>query len=157
MDEFYPEGDLHVDLYVRSDLPRPAERRADSMDAELQALQAEGDVSAYDRHTWDKRVRVGACSSAVRDRYLTFSAWAERAGVTLQPFFDTRERYNTETETYTDCIVVPAMTLAVTVDEEVVAVYPHADGDETVSVEDGVAAIRADDVPPEDRSLIVAD
>lgn len=157
MEDFKPEGGVEVDLYVRHDLPRPSQRRADAVDAELRALAAEGEVSEYRQHTWTKRVQVGRCSAAVRDRYLAFSAWADRADVSLQPFFETRERYDTKTESYTDCLIVPAMTLAVTVDGDLSAVYPHGDGDATASVEDGLAAIRADDVTAADESVVMAD
>lgn len=151
------DGQVSVELFVRRDLPRPSRRRADAIDAELRALAAEGDVAEYRQHTWPKRIRVSDCEAAARDRYLSFSAWADGAGVSLQPFFDTRERYDTDAETYSDCIVLPTMTVAIFVDGELVAVYPHADGSDTVAVEDGLEALRAEVAAAGDETVVAAD
>lgn len=151
------DGDLEVELLARRDLPYPSQRRADAIDAELRTLAAEDDVCGYERRTWPKRIRVDGCGDDHRDRYLTYAAWADREGVSLQPFFHTRERYCTDAEAYTDCIVVPAMTLAVSVAGELSAVYPYADGDRTATVDDGLAAVRSAGAGSDDETVVPAD
>lgn len=151
------DGPVSIELFVRRDLPRPSRRRADAIDADLRAFAAEGDVAAYRRQTWPKRIRVAKCDGEARDRYLTFSAWAEQAGVSLQPFFDTRERYDTDAGDYSACIVLPTMTVAVSVGGELSSVYPHADGDDTVTVEDCLDDLRDAVATTGDESVVAAD
>lgn len=157
MDGIDSDGTVTAELYVRSALPGPSQRRADAVAAELRGLVGEGLVEDVEHTTWSKRVRVDGCDSAVRDVYLTWTAWARREGVQLQPFFDTRECYCPEAEAYTDWLVVPAIALAVSVDGDLAAVYPHEDGTETVSVEDGIDALEGTERQSTDPPVSVAD
>lgn len=140
------EGSVRVVLYERSELPPPAEERADSVHDRLRALADGGDVGAVERAAWAKRVPVGDCEGDLRDRYLTFTAWADRHDVRLTPFFQTRECFSPEEGGWADWLVLPAFCLAVYRGESVAAVYPHADGAETRTVEDGLRALRGGDV-----------
>lgn len=136
-----PDEILAVTVATRSDLPRPSRRRAEAIRAGLRAFADDCVVDDVVHRTWPKRVPVDGCSSDVRDTYLAWADWVRREEVSLQPFFDTRECYDPAAGDYTDWLVVPAMAVAVTVDDEVVSVYPHEDGNETVTVEDGIDAL----------------
>lgn len=151
------DGSVTAELLVRRDLPDPSRRRVDAIDARLDSLATDGKIQTYRRQTWPKRLRVTRCDDLARDRYLAFTAWAADKDVSLQPFFHTRERYCTEAGTYTDCIVVPAMTLAVTVDDGLASVYPHSDEDGTVAIEDGVVTLYGDEAEGDDEPVAVAD
>ena len=136
-----PDGDVSVSLFTRESLPGPSSRRADAVSARLEALAADGSVQAVERQTWPKRVPVDDCDFRVRDVYLEWTDWARREDVSLRPFFATRECYDPAAGDVTDWLVVPAIALAVRVDGDLVAVYPHEDGDEPVTVEDGLEAL----------------
>jgi hypothetical protein len=157
MDGISGRGTVAVALYVRSDLPGPSQHRAEAVLARLRALSGDGPVGDLTHETWPKRVPVARCDSAVRDVYLAWSDWARDAGVALQPYFDTRECYCPEAEDYTDWLVVPAIAMSVRVDGDLAAVYPHEDGDATVSVEDGIDALVGTDKPTTEPPVSVAD
>lgn len=137
------EGDSRAVLYVRSELPPPARERAQTMERRLDDLEARGTLEAVDRESWEKRVPIADCASGVRDTYLALEAWASEAGASLTPFFQTRECYTRDGSTTCDWLVVPAVCLAIYEAGEVTAVYPHARGDETVTVEEGIDALDA--------------
>jgi len=150
------EGDVAVTLYTRSDLPGPSRRRADAVTAQLRTL-ADETVDAVDRRSWPKRVPVDDCDAGVRNVYLAWTAWARDEGVRLQPFFATRECYSPAAEDYTDWLVVPAIAMAVRVDGDLAAVYPHEDGDETVTVEDGLDRLAGNAGQEPEAEVRVAD
>lgn len=142
MEQIENGADVRVELHSRRELPRPAEERVDSVVASLSALEDESSVDDLERHTWRKRVPVSACDGRLRDRYLAFQGWAEEADVRLDPFFGTRECFTAESGEFEDWLVLPAVCLAVVVDEELVAVYPHRDDSGAATVEDGIDALR---------------
>lgn len=139
------EGELAVELLVRGELPPPALEQARSVEEELEALKTGGVVDTVQRQSWDKRVEVSECATPVRDRYLAFTEWAQNEGVSLRPFFQTRERYSSNRAGLEDWLVLPAMTLAIYEGETLSAVYPHTDGEATRTVEDGLRTLRSDD------------
>jgi hypothetical protein len=135
------EGETRAELYVRGELPPPARERAVHMERRLDDLEAGGTLEDLRRETWPKRVPVADCDGVVRDRYLAFRAWAAEAGARLQPFFGTRACYCTDGDGKENWLVLPAVCLAVYERDDLAAVYPHGVGDETHTVEDGLAAI----------------
>jgi hypothetical protein len=137
------DGRVTATLSVREELPRPAMERAETVRGTLESLQAEGTLDELSRREWPKRVPIEDCDSDVRDTYLAYTAWADAAGVSLAPFFATRSCYSPDAGTHTDWLVVPAFALAIRVDGDLAAVYPHSDGTETASVEDGIDRLRS--------------
>lgn len=132
-------GERRVELYVRETLPKPAARQRERIVQRLTALEADGHVDSFEADDWDKRIRcVDPANDDARDRYLAFSRWASERGAALRPFFDTRECYSMETGDRADWIVFPALCLAVFDDDDLAAVFPHADGDTSRSVSDGL-------------------
>lgn len=151
------EGDVQVELFVRNELPPPARERADDVTAHLTELEAAGEIDAAGTRTWDKRVPVENCDAGVRDTYLSFTRWANEAGCSLQPFFQTREHYSKAHGERVDWLVMPAICLAVYEGETLSAVYPHADGPETWTVEDGLERFQPDEPKTVEQSSALAD
>lgn len=140
------DGRVTATLSVREELPRPSQERAATVRSTLSSLVSEGALEDLSTREWPKRVPVDDCDSTVRDTYLAYSAWADAADVGLAPFFATRECYSAAAGEHTDWLVVPAFALAIRVEDELAAVYPHSDGAETASVEDGLELLRSGDV-----------
>lgn len=151
------EGETGAVLFVRTELPPPARDRAGSMERRLDGLETRGILEFVDRKSWEKRVPVADCAADLRDTYLALEAWATETGVRLSPFFQTRECYTRDGRDTTDWLVVPAVCLALYEDDEVTAVYPHARGDETRTVEDGIDAIAAADTVEQRPAVLPAD
>jgi len=149
-----PEGVVSVELYVRSELPPPARDQADAV---YRRLVESGRLGNLDRTEWPKRVPVDGCDTAVRDAYLSFVEWATERGVSLRPFFATRECYCEDEGGMVDWLVVPAFCLTIYEGERVSAVYPHADATDSYTVHDGVDALETEILPNPDQSPASAD
>ncbi|QLH83523.1 HTH domain-containing protein [Halosimplex pelagicum] len=142
-------GDRRVVLSLRETLPEPAARQRDRLAERLRELEAAGQVDSFEVTTCPKRIRrEDPADVAARDRYLAFSRWARDRGARLRPFFATRECYAADTGELCDWLVFPAITLAVYDDGDLVAVYPHAVGEEYRSVADGLSALAGDSGDP---------
>lgn len=122
-----------VRLYCRADAAQPARRRQRTVRDRLTALAAEGEVADVEAETWPRAVPLSGTDvldphADARAAYATFEEWAERAGVSLAPFFDRRERYTLEdpSDATLECLL-PVVALTVHDGEEVVAAYPHTD------------------------------
>lgn len=133
-------GETRVELYTREELPSVAKQRHEQVVGRLRDLAAEGHVAAVDTHTWPKTVpeRSGDRES---DRYERFVTWADERAVSLAPFFETRQRYASETGETGTRLVLPALCLAVYRDGALGCVYPHSTNDGSRSVIDGLRAI----------------
>lgn len=139
------EGEIRVELFERSELPPPAQEQADGVHRQLDTLAQQGEISTLTRTEWNRRAQLDDCDRDVRDTYLALSQWATENGVRLSPFFQTRERFCTDSGDYTDWLVFPAMCLVVYEGDEISAVYPHADENTTQTVQDGVESLFVDD------------
>ncbi len=148
------EGDRRAVLFVREELAPPARERVRSVERRLDDLEARGTLEAVDVAHWAKRVPVAECANGTRETYLNFEAWATDAGARLTPSFQTRECYTRDGSGTTDWLVVPTMCLAVYEAGDLAAVYPHARGDETATVEDGLEAVGAE-TPVVDRPAVL--
>jgi len=157
MDRFEREGDFRLELHARAKLPPPATRQSERLYDRLRELADRPGVGSVDRAEWATRVPVADCERELRDTYLRFERWADRAGVSLQPFFGTRECFSAERGEWVDWLVLPALCLAVSDGESMVAVYPHGDGTETRTVEDGIEALERDVSAPIDGRPALAD
>ncbi|MEF8814449.1 MAG: HTH domain-containing protein [Halovenus sp.] len=138
------DGERRIEFYVRHELPAPARDQSAAVYDRLCRLADRGVVSGIERHEWVGRVPLADCDRWLRDTYLGFTDWAGEAGVALRPFFSTRECYTPECEAYTDWLVLPALCLALYEGGQLQAVYPHADGDETVTVAEAVDSLERD-------------
>lgn len=135
------EGDVNVVLYERTELPPPTAERAQHVYERLEELAERGHIESVTREEWVKRAPVANCDEALRDTYLSFTAWADEEDVRLTPFFQTRECFTPEAGEHTDWLVMPAFCLGVYDEDGVSAVYPHASDAGTHTVEDGLQAL----------------
>lgn len=123
---------LTVDLYVRAhaSVSGPREHAIEAVDE----LVARGIVADYEVHAWPSAVDLTVPCDVTR-RYREFEAWAERAGVTLEPAFSRRDEDNVITGEHTETLVTPLVCTAVRRGDELVAVLPCCRGeDDHVSV-----------------------
>ena len=135
-------GEIRAMLFVRENLPTPATRSSQTIIARLERLEADGLLGEYGVTSWAKRLPLDASGPKdQRDRYNEFSDWARERGVRLTPFFDTRECYSMETGKKRTELVFPAICLAVYEGDDLETLAPHADGDETTSVNDSLDLI----------------
>jgi hypothetical protein len=151
-----PTTDVAVEFHVRSELPPPAEHRATQVYEGLTVLAAEGALDRLDRSTWPNRMPVEDPRPELRDAYLAYTRFAETQDKSLAPFFQTRECYTPEYGGWTDWLVLPAMCLAVYENDELAAVYPHTDGQETYTVQEGLELLERS-LLETDQSTVVAD
>jgi len=144
-------------LHVRETLPTPVRGRRERVTDRLSTLVAEGALAEYEAETWDKRIPAdGSGDRDTQDAYLAYSQWAEEAGVSLSPFFETRECYSWQTGERGTWMVLPALCLSVYEDDELVAVYPHRDGDTYESVWSGIDSLDPAEGSPDDETELVA-
>jgi hypothetical protein len=129
-----------VELYARSSLPTVATRRRDEIAGRLKELAETEHVSQVAIHNWQKKVPL-AKSSRELELHETFETWAEEVGVSLGPFFETRECYAMDTGEKGERLVMPALCLAVYREDRLQSVYPHSTNDGARTVMDCLNAI----------------
>lgn len=129
-----------AELFVRSDLPAPANLCRRSIVSRLDALVASGVLDACSVSSWDKRVPLDAAGDGRTelDLYRRFDRWAADVGARLDPFFDTRECYSWTTGERRTELVLPAACLALYDGDDLLAVAPHADASGDVTVADAL-------------------
>lgn len=156
---YAPETDrgVTVELHVRNELPPPAEAQAAQVYEGLAVLAGKGAIDDLERSTWPSRTPIENPDCGLRDTYLAFQEWADDHGISLGPFFQTRECFTPDRGGWTDWLVTPAMCLAVFEDGALSAVYPHTDGSETYTVQDGLEALERALLDGSDRSPVSAD
>jgi len=144
-------------LFVRSDLPTPANRCRHTMVSRLEGLVASDVIEEFWVTSWAKRVPFETGSSLghiERDLYHRFGAWARSAGVRLEPGFDTRECYSSTTGTKQTQLVMPAACLVLYDDEDLLGVVPHATETGSVSIRDATERL-ADESAARDAPVSV--
>jgi hypothetical protein len=114
----------------------------------LGSLRAAGAIEEFEVLTWpDEVVLSDAASSdgAVRT-FERFERWAEDRGVSVRPAFDVRTVASLVGNPR-EVLTLPMMCLTVSSGEELVGVFPHQDGDRTVTIGDCLDAYdrRGDD------------
>lgn len=135
-------GETRVELYARDELPSVAEKRHEQVVGRLRDLAAAGHVDAVTTHSWPKTV-PDRRAERESDRYERFVTWADERAVSLAPFFETRQRYTSETGETGTRLVLPALCLAVYREGDLGCVYPHSTNDGSRSVMDGLRAIES--------------
>lgn len=133
------EEATRAELFVRADLPTPAQKCRQTIVSRLEGLVASGVIEEFSVTSWAKRVPLDAgadLGAFERDRYNVFAAWARDAGVRLAPFFETRECYSSTTGDRQTQLVMPAACVALYAGDELVGLAPHARETGTVSIAD---------------------
>lgn len=145
-----------AELFVRSDLPTPSENRRTAVENRLADLRCSGAIDAVETTTWEKRVPLADEDCPERTRYDEFGSWANDAGATLAPFFDTRLCYCTETAQKRTELVMPAICLALYEDDELVQVAPFARGGAPHSIEECLDDLEAGREPTTTRTVTIS-
>lgn len=140
-------GDLTVSCHVRAPmLLEPVDTHVET----LRRCAAEGAIDELVLRSWPDQVRRSPESPEqnVLERFEAFSSWAARAGVDVQPPFETRTRRSMVSGAETDLLVLPLCCLALYDGAGgLVGVYPHSADGETRTVEDAIASLQSGAVP----------
>lgn len=130
-----------VELFIRSNLPTPVQKRCEAVESILQQLESDGVVAEVETTFWAKHVPVDGGHSPERARYNEFCEWAREAGVCLAPYFDTRECYSFDTGERRTELVLPALCLAIYEDGELTQIAPHTKDGEPQTIENCLTAL----------------
>lgn len=116
----------------------------DSQVESLRACEEEGTIDELLVRSWPKEVRLSDDSpyQEVLETYDRFRRWADRRDVSIRPPFRTRTTTSQVTDERREVLVTPLLCLECYADDELVAVYPHSTGEETITAEDVIARIR---------------
>ncbi|WP_293029135.1 HTH domain-containing protein [Natronococcus sp.] len=116
----------------------------DSQVESLRACEEEGTIDELLVRSWPKEVRLSENSpyQEVLETYDRFEQWADQRNVSIRPPFRTRTTTSQVTDERREVLVTPLLCLECYVDDELVAVYPHSTGEETITAEDVIARIR---------------
>lgn len=125
MDDNRSTGGKRVEFYARSTLPDVAVSRRDEVRGRLRRLADEGRLDVVETYSWPRKIPVEG-DRRERRLYEQFRTWADDVGVSLSPFFDTRECYSMDTGDRGPRLVLPALCLAVYRDDRLRTVYPHS-------------------------------
>lgn len=110
----------------------------------LTCLETEGAIDTLLVRTWPAVLSFAA--SAPRDEPLAafeqFRTWADRAEVSICPPFEQIARTSTITGEHQDVLRTPLCCLACYIEDDLVAVYPHTDEDQTTTVPDAIARLQ---------------
>lgn len=140
---------VRVELYARSSLPSVAQRRRATVARRLEDLVAAGHVGSLETETWSKKVALDE-PSFERERYAAFREWASEVGVSLDPFFDTRDCYSMDTGERGERLVLPALCIAIYRNGTLQTVYPHSTPQGSRTVLDCLNAIETVETDPDD-------
>lgn len=150
-----------VELFVRGTVPPEVREHQERTVGELQAIGGEYDVDVEVSH-WPREIPVEPVGAGepYLDMLKTFRAWAHARGCSLAPAVDTRRTYSWITAEQYVSVALPMVLLAVYDGDDIAGVYPHADGDEVATVDDGIEALRefcAGDRPVGRTALVTSD
>lgn len=133
-------GDAVVQLWLRADASLVARDHAQAVRDRATALPVETVVSQ-----WPARVPVQE-DAALAETFVRLEAWADREGVSLEPAFRRTVHDSSFTGEQEELFVTPVCCLVIEDDDGIAGVYPHRDGRQTVSVDDGLDRL-ADALP----------
>ncbi len=138
--------DLTITCYVRPALV------LDPIDAKIETLRTaerEGRIDSLLLRSWPGDVALvdDTPHPEVLEQYDRFERWADRAGVTISPAFQTRETTSLATDRTVERLVTPSICLACHDGDRLVGVFPHTDGETTHTVPEAIAALRTGSLP----------
>lgn len=139
-------AELTVVCYVRAPLLlEPVDQQVET----VRACEREGTVGTVLLRSWPKEVtRTGRSPyQEVLEAFERFERWAGERDVTVQPPFRERTVTSAVTGDSKDVLVTPMLCLAVYRDDDLHAVFPHTDGEETVTASEAIATLRTGELP----------
>jgi hypothetical protein len=138
---------VHVDLWVRGNLPNRIRDVPEGRHEQLQQLQEAGRIDSLSLRLWQESELVSdeteietetEHAETSREAIAEFAAWASDHGYTLYPGFQTRETNPRVTDPVRETLVPPILCLAVYRGDTLEAVFPYADGERVYTVADGL-------------------
>lgn len=153
-----PEGveGRRIEAYLRGACPAIVREHQESVLERLDRLSEAGPIDVGVQ-TWAKRAAVDDEASLGVRKYGEFAAWAREANVTIRPFFDTRTCYSSIAGRPREVLVAPVVCIAAYADDNLRAVYPHADDGRTYTVGDFLSALEDEEpVDPGPESVVPA-
>lgn len=145
-------GRRSVALFVRS--LSPTEPATTQHVECVRDLEAAGTVTDASVTVWGREIELSArarrapTGQYLLDRVANFRAWADERGVSMAPFFDTREVSSSLTGEEFAALRLPASCLAEYEGERLVHVAPYTTGDAVCTVADRLR--RLDEADPTD-------
>lgn len=140
-------GEITLELAVRTLSPRGCQRRQNEVVRRLNALAERGVVDDVSVSVWGDRVATTTADAEtdhgreVLDAVASFREWADDHGLSVDPFFETRESHSEFTGESYAALELPAMVLAEYRDGELSWVSPCVDGEEAYTVGDRLATL----------------
>lgn len=132
--------------HVRSPLLLdPVDEQVDT----VRACESEGTIDDLLLRSWPKEVGLdeGSPYHEVLEAYERFQTWADQQGVDIHPPFKEQTTTSQVTGGMNTRLVTPLFCLELYADEELVGVYPHSVGDETITTSDAIETLRCGEVP----------
>lgn len=110
----------------------------------LSSLRASGRIAAFEVQTWPDELVLSeaAMTDPIIETFERFEAWADERGLSVRPAFDVHT-VSSLIGGDREILTLPMMSLEVTVEDELVGVFPCTDGDRTWTVEDCLDAYTA--------------
>lgn len=155
------EHDATLELFVRSLAPTTGLERQRALIDHLDRLESEGQIDGYNVNVWGEAVSLDAAFAetptgrGVRSQIASFQQWALAENVSVQPFFEQKEKSSSITGDEQTVITLPEITVAEYEENELVGMAPHQSAGETVTVRDyldDVEMRRTQDVTTETAS-----
>jgi len=146
-----------VELFVRSLSPAPTRSPVDDHLRRLRTLAGGERVADLSVDVWGREVGLSTTAARtdagerVLDRVAAFREWAGQRGVTLEPFFETREVGAGLTGEPHTALVLPVCCLAEYEDNDLVHVAPYATEMAVHSVSDRIRALERERAASSDR------
>lgn len=140
---------LTVELYVRGDAPIP-ERRARVIER-LDRLERMNRIDGYRVRTWPNAVSLDLTDDGDADSIpgtvRAFEEWADRHDRDLRPPFSVHTSRSDITGETEELLRLPVLCLAAYDGRDLVAVYPCCEGDSVLTVDHGLDALAAGELP----------
>lgn len=138
--------DLTIACYVRPALI------LDPIDAKietLRSLECEGRIDSLPLRSWPGEVAQidDTPHLEVLEQYDRFERWADGAGVSISPPFQTRATTSVASERTVERLVTPSICLACYDGDRLVGVFPHTADETTHAVPAAIASLRTGSLP----------
>lgn len=143
------QGELNLQLYVRSLSPTGFRDRQERIINRLERLDAIGAIREYAVTVWGDRlaepdIERTETGKRIFDRIESFRNWADTHDKSLAPFFETDHVHSSITEEAYNQIVFPSMTLAEYGADGLRFVTPCTEGETVHMVADHLDALEAE-------------
>jgi DNA-binding Lrp family transcriptional regulator len=114
----------------------------------LGRLRATGVIDEFEVRTWPDEVVLSAETDGGEavETFEQFERWADDRGLSVRPAFDVKTVSSIVGRTR-ELLTLPMMSLAVSIDGDLVGVFPCSDGERTWTIVDCLDAYEADDDP----------